>query len=82
MAPRKKTVESSEELVEEEASEVQELIPVRAVQPRPVVKKVSFVQWASFRDVPIRHRPGLKAFVKFPQKKRSIEEWDNCFKNY
>ena len=51
-------------------------------KPRPKIKRITFHQYAVLRDIPERHRSGLMAFVKFPQKKRSIEEWDSCFKDY
>ena len=54
----------------------------RPPRPTPKVKRISFHQYAVLKEIPDRHRPGLKAFVKFPQKKRSIEEWDACLKDY
>lgn len=54
----------------------------QAPPQRSQAKRVSFQQWAVLRDIPDRHRPGLLAYVSYPQKKRSINEWDACFKNY
>lgn len=45
-------------------------------------KKYSFEQWASRRDVPQRHRGGLRAFISNPQKIRTLTEWDKCFETY
>jgi len=46
------------------------------------VKRYSFDQWASRREVKARHRGGLRAFVTNPRKHRTLEEWDKCFIGY
>ena len=86
MATRKKA--NQKETDTEESVSVEETPaepapkPVPVPVPKPKVKKVTFTQYAVLKNIPERHRPGLKAFVKFPQKKRSIEEWEKCFKDY
>lgn len=46
------------------------------------VKRFSFEQWAARRGVKEHHRGGLRAFVKNPNKYRTLEEWDKCFVGY
>lgn len=86
MATKKKNSDESEKEKDFsfETSISSEPVAKEAPRPRPVpkVKRISFQQYCVLKEIPERHRPGLKAFVKFPQKKRSIEEWDKCFKNY
>jgi hypothetical protein len=57
------------------------------VRPSPVVmlkpqKLYSFDQWATRRGVPTHHRGGMRAFVKQPDKQRTLEQWDECLKGY
>ena len=87
MATKKKNNEKETSVsLEEPVSETAEEAPVKKATPRPRpsprVKRISFSQYAVIKRIANRHRPGLTAFVKYPQKKRSIEEWDECFKNY
>jgi len=95
MATKKKTTdETADEFnevysFEDKATVTNEILaptmPVvspKPAAPRPQVKRISFIQYAALKDIPERRRPGLLAFIKYPQKKRSIEEWDSCFKNY
>jgi len=86
MATKKKDSDESEKQIDvTTATPVFVPEPVKKVprpRPTPKVKRISFHQYAVLKDIPERHRPGLTAFVKFPQKKRSIEEWDTCLKDY
>lgn len=50
-----------------------------AVKPS---RRYSFEQWASRRGVKAHHRGGLRAFIKNPDKPRTLEDWDACFKGY
>lgn len=54
-------------------------VAVKVAQP---TKRYSFDQWAARRGVPKRHRGGLRAFVKNPNRVRTLEDWDKCFENY
>lgn len=49
--------------------------------PKPS-RRYSFEQWASRRGVKAHHRGGLRAFIKNPDKPRTLEDWDACFKGY
>lgn len=46
------------------------------------VRRVSFVQWAASRRIPRHHHRGMLAFVKKPNRKRSLAEWDLVFRDY
>ncbi len=41
-----------------------------------------FEQWAARRGVPQHHQGGLRAYVRDVHKPRTLEEWDECFKDY
>jgi hypothetical protein len=45
-------------------------------------KRYSFEQWASRNGVPVRHRRGMRAFVKNPDSNRTLVAWTECFKGY
>ena len=53
--------------------------PVQLVRPP---KTYSFDQWASCKGVPKHHRRGMRAFVKNPNRQRTLEQWDACFIGY
>lgn len=55
---------------------------VQIVAPKKVEKAYSFEQWAKRRGVPKHHHGGMRAFVKNPNKSRSLEQWDKLFANY
>jgi len=54
---------------------------VKAAPVKPA-RRYSFEQWASRRGVKAHHRGGLRAFTKNPDKPRTLEDWDACFKGY
>jgi len=54
---------------------------VKAAPAKPA-RRYSFEQWASRRGVKAHHRGGLRAFTKNPDKPRTLEDWDACFKGY
>jgi len=61
--------------------------PTPVAKPRPIkfveaTKTYSFEQWVTRRDIPIHHRRGLRAFIKNPDRHRSLEAWDALFVNY
>ncbi len=45
-------------------------------------RRYTFTQWAVRRGKKPQHQPGMKAFVKNPDKPRTIEEWDKLFVTY
>ena len=45
-------------------------------------RRYSFTQWAVRRGKKPQHQPGMKAYVKNPDKPRTIEEWDKLFLTY
>jgi hypothetical protein len=55
---------------------------VAKAAPTKPARRYSFEQWASRRGVKAHHRGGLRAFIKNPDKPRTLEDWDACFKGY
>ena len=63
-----------------EVSGVQiDVTPAQKIVPG---KRYTFTQWAVRRAKKPHHQPGLRAFVKNPNKARTIEEWDKLFEKY
>lgn len=50
--------------------------------PSKFVKKYTFDQWASRRDIPKHHRGGMKAYMKDSYRMRTLEEWDSALVGY
>ncbi len=42
----------------------------------------TFEQWARRRGVKQHHKGGLRAYVPDVGRSRSLEEWDDCYKDY
>lgn len=88
--PRRKEEESDsvEKEVQEALKELPEepkttkTAPVKVSVVKRPVRRVSFEQWAALRDVKQSHRGGLRAFVQNPSVPRSVEAWDEAFKDY
>jgi hypothetical protein len=58
------------------------VVSKRSKRVRPP-KLYSFEQWAARKGIPPHHRGGLRAFVKKnPDRHRTEEQWDECFKGY
>jgi hypothetical protein len=72
------TKKKSEETVLETATET----PKKKVVLHPKVKTVSFEQWATLRGKKPHHWGGLKAHAKNALYARTLQEWDELFKNY
>lgn len=45
-------------------------------------RRYTFIQWAVRRGKKPQHQPGMKAYVRNPDKPRTIEEWDKLFVTY
>lgn len=56
--------------------------PSQKVLRKPVVKLLSFEQWATRVGVPKHHRGGMQAFLPDADRSRSQEEWDAAFASY
>jgi len=56
-------------------------VAAKAAPAKPS-RRYSFEQWASRSGVKAHHRGGLRAFIKNPDKPRTLEDWDACFKGY
>jgi len=52
---------------------------VKLVKP---AKKVTFSQYAALRQIKVRHRAGMKAFIRNPNLPRTVADWDKCLKGY
>lgn len=77
----------SEEKLEEKARSYSKKAPKKSPRAEPVVvvrppKMYSFEQWAARRGVPKHHCRGMRAFVKNPNRTRTLEMWDECFVGY
>ncbi len=66
-------------VVQEVAGVTIDVTPAQKVVPG---KRYTFTQWAVRRGKKPHHQPGLRAFVKNPNKPRTIEEWDKLFETY
>ena len=53
-----------------------------AVAPKRRGRVYQFEQWATRRGVAQHHKGGMRAFVLHVHKPRTLEEWDECFKDY
>jgi hypothetical protein len=53
----------------------------KASMPRHA-RVYTFAQWARRRGAKQHHKGGLRAFVSNVDRSRSLEEWDDCFKDY
>jgi len=77
-------VDGEDLLIEEES--IPE-VPKEEPTPAPVKKKFrgrkyTFEQWAKRRGVLAHHKGGLRAYVANVNKPRTLEDWDECFKDY
>lgn len=73
--PRKKASKKA-------ASAAEKKTPVRkATMPRRA-RTYTFEQWARRREVKQHHKRGLRAYVPDIERSRSLEEWDDSFKDY
>lgn len=60
----------------------------KAPEPRPVAsfparkRTYTFEQWAKRRGIVSHHRGGMRAYVRDVRRSRTLEEWDDCFKDY
>ncbi len=66
-------------VVKEVAGVQIDVTPAQKVVPN---RRYTFTQWAVRRGVKTRHQPGMRAFIKNPNKPRTIEEWDKLFVTY
>lgn len=94
MASRKRNTAPTEELVEEVEKAAEEAEPEREPEPvvvqQPVVSQapkrrvrgLSLAQYAAQRQVKRHHLGGMRAFIKNPDRVRTLEEWDKVFRDY
>lgn len=76
-----KPTKAKDDVLGSEAPEqgVEVSVQVSAVAP---ARRVSFDQWAAKRAIKESHRRGMRAFIKTPDRVRTIAEWDEAFKAY
>jgi hypothetical protein len=68
--------------VEKEWKDAPVAPPAQAPVVIPVVKKMSFEQWATNRSIPPHHFGGMKAWIKNANVPRTEEAWDLAFVGY
>lgn len=74
-----KPIPTPPKVVKEVAGVQIDVTPAQKIVPN---RRYNFIQWAVRRGVKTRHQPGMRAFVKNPNKPRTIEEWDKLFETY
>ena len=57
-------------------------VQVAVAAPASPARRVSFEQWAAKRSIKDNHKRGMRAFVKNPDRLRTIADWDEAFKAY
>jgi len=75
---------AKDEAVVTEAPAVAAEAPVQiaVVAPAAPARRVSFEQWAAKRNIKDSHKRGMRAYVKTPDRVRTMAEWDEAFKAY
>lgn len=72
---------TKKETTEQEEAAPETVVSVAVKAPEPA-RKVSFDQWAARRGVKTEHKRGMRAFVKNPDRVRTMADWDDAFKAY
>lgn len=72
-------LDMTEEAVLPAPKETKKVIVHKVQRP---VRRVSFEQWASLRNIKQSHKGGMRAFVPNPEIPRSIQDWDKLFESY
>jgi len=83
--PKKKNKDTEDIVVSdlvESKEEAQVTVPSSRPKKVKPAKRFTFDQYARKKGFREQHVPGLRAFVKNPRMRKTVEEWDDLLKDY